>query len=82
MPFAERWLDLELARQSKKDKYRIVSLTCGIQKDGRDELICKAERVTDGDNKLVVTKRVTGGMNWGFGIDIYIYVYIYIYYYV
>ena len=63
VPFAERWLDLELARQneiSQKDKYYIVSLTCGIQKDGRDELICKAERVTDGDNKLVVTKRVTG----------------------
>ena len=63
VPFAERWLDLELARQSEisqKDKYYIVSLTCGIQKDGRDELICKAERVTDGDNKLVVTKRVTG----------------------
>ena len=63
VPLAERCLDLELARQneiSQKDKYHIVSLTCGIQKDGRDELICKAERVTDGDNKLVVTKRVTG----------------------
>ena len=63
VPLAERCLDLELARQneiSQKDKYHIVSLTCGIQKDGRDELICKADRVTDGDNKLVVTKRVTG----------------------
>ena len=29
--------------QKEKNKYRIISLICGIQKNGRDDLICKAE---------------------------------------
>ena len=48
MPFAETWMDLEIAiqtevSQKEKDKYRIISFICGIQKNGTDELICKAE---------------------------------------
>ena len=48
MPFAATWMDLEIVIQSEvsqkeKDKYRITSLICGIQKNDTDELICKAE---------------------------------------
>ena len=48
VPFAEMWMDLDIVIQSEvsqkeKNKYHIISLICGIQKNGRDELICKAE---------------------------------------
>ena len=78
VPFAEMWMDLETVTQSEvsqkeKNKYRIISLICGIQKNGIDELICKAEiRVTDVENKLMVTKGGKGdGKNWEVEIDIH-----------
>ena len=42
------WMDLETVihievSQKEKNKYRIILLICGIQKNGRDELICKTE---------------------------------------
>ena len=48
MPFAVTWMDLQIVIQSEvsqkeKDKYRTISLICRIQKNGTDELICKAE---------------------------------------
>ena len=48
MPFAMTWMDLETVIQSEvsqkeKDKYHIISLTYGIQKNGTDELILKTE---------------------------------------
>ena len=48
MPFAMTWVDLETVIQSdvsqkEKDKYHIISLTYGIQKNGTDELILKTE---------------------------------------
>ena len=48
VPFAETWVDLEIVIQSEesqkeKNKYCIILLTCGIQKNGRGECICKAE---------------------------------------
>ena len=51
VPFAEMWLDLETVIQSEvsqkeKNKYHIISLTCGICKNGPDELIRKAEKET------------------------------------
>ena len=44
MPLAMPWMDLETVIQSEvnqkeKDKYHIISLTYGIQKNGTDELI-------------------------------------------
>ena len=41
-------MDLEISIQSEvnqkeKNKYSIIFLTCGIQKNDTDELICKAE---------------------------------------
>ena len=37
MPFAATWMDLEIiilseVSQTQKDKYHMISLTCGIQK--------------------------------------------------
>ena len=48
VPFAETWMDLEIVIQSEvslkeENKYHIISPICGIWKNGRDELICKAE---------------------------------------
>ena len=48
MPFAVTQLDLETIidseiSQKETDKYRIISLICGIQKNDKDELIFKAE---------------------------------------
>ena len=48
MPFAMTWVDLETVIQSdvsqkEKDKYHIISLTYGLQKNGTDELILKTE---------------------------------------
>ena len=48
VPFAETWIDPETVIQSEvsqkeKNKHRIISLICGIQKNGTDELIGKAE---------------------------------------
>ena len=40
--------------QTEKDKYCILSLTCGIYKK-KNEYITKQNRLTDIDNKLVVT---------------------------
>ena len=48
MPFAETWMDLETAIQSEisqkeKTRRRRIWLICGIQENGTDELICRAE---------------------------------------
>ena len=48
MPFAETWMDLETViqtevSQKEKDKYHIISLICGIEKNSTDELISRAE---------------------------------------
>ena len=77
MPFAATWMDLETVIQSEvsqkeKNKYRILTHICGMQKNGRDEPICKAEIETDIENKHMDTKGGKGGgMNWEIGIDIY-----------
>ena len=50
--FVETWMDLETVIQSEvsqkeKNKYRIISLICGMLKNGTDEPICKAEIETE-----------------------------------
>ena len=47
--FVETWMNLETVIQSEvsqkeKNKYRILTHTCGIQKNGTDESVCRAER--------------------------------------
>ena len=76
--FAETWRDLETGMQSevRKRKTNIYQqiYICGMQKNGTDELICKAEIETD-----VRIPRELGGarMNQEIGIDIYIHNYVY-----
>ena len=46
MSFAETWMDLETVIQSEvgqKNKYRILTHICGILKNGKEDLNCKAE---------------------------------------
>ena len=49
MPFTATWMDPEIVLQSEvshKEKKNHLTHTCGIQKNGMDELICKAGRET------------------------------------
>ena len=58
--------------KSEREKYRIISLICGIQKNGTDEQLQSRNRDTDVENKLMYTKGGRGsGMNWEIGIYIY-----------
>ena len=46
--FVETWMDLEAVIQSEvsqkeKNKYRILRHLCGIEKNGTDEPVCRAE---------------------------------------
>ena len=46
--FVKTWMDLETVMQSEvsqkeKNKYRILTHICGTQKNGTDELVCRAE---------------------------------------
>ena len=66
LPFAEMWMDLETVIQSEvsqkeKNKYRVISLICGIQKNDTDEFIYKAEIESDVENKHMDTKGGSGG---------------------
>ena len=83
MPFAATWMDLEIVTpseisQTEKDRYRIVSVICGIQKNGTDELICKAEIESQMQktNLWLPKGEGRGGMNWEIGIDIYTLLYV------
>ena len=74
-------MDLETVIQSEvsqkeKNKYHILTNVCGIQKNGTDEQVCKAEIETQMYRTNVWTPRGEsegggGGMNWEIGIDIY-----------
>ena len=75
-------MDLETVIQSEvsqkeKNKYRILKHICGIQKNGKDEPVFKAEietqmqRTTYGHQGGKVVGGGGGGvMNWEIGIDI------------
>ena len=61
--FAASWMKLEIIilselSQTKKDKYRMISLICGIEKKDRHEIIIKTE--TDTENKFMSTKEESG----------------------
>ena len=48
MPFAATWIDQEIiivseVSQAEKDKYHMISLTCGIKKKDTSGLIYKTE---------------------------------------
>ena len=55
MPFAATWMDPEIiilseVSQTEKDKCRMISLTCGIQKNYTNELINKTDSQTSKTN--------------------------------
>ena len=68
------WMKAEIVIQNERsqiEKYYIILIICEIQKNSTDALICKAEIVTDVENKLTVTKGGwRRGVNWEIGIDI------------
>ena len=79
--FLDMWMDLETVIQSEvspkeKDKYRILTHICGIQKNGTDDPVCKAEIEAQMQRTNMWTPRGAsagggGGMNWEIEIDIY-----------
>ena len=75
--FVETWMELETVIQSEaiqkeKNKYRTLTHIYGIQKNGTDELHCKAEIETQMQRTNVWKPRgECGGMNWEIGVDIY-----------
>ena len=65
VPYSETWIDLETVLQSKvsqkeKNKYHILMHICALQKNGTDELICKAEIATQMQRTNVWTKKGKG----------------------
>ena len=65
--FVETWMDLETVIQSKvsqkeKNKQRILTHIYGIQKNGTDEPVCKAEIETQMQRTNIWTPR---GESWG-----------------
>ena len=63
--------DCHKSEVSQKEK-NVISLICGIQKNGTDECIFRAERKSQIQRTNVWTRRETGGwggMNWAVGID-------------
>ena len=59
--------------QKEKNKYCMLMHICGIQKNGTDEPVCKAEIETQTQRTNVWTPRGErgGGINWEIGIEIY-----------
>ena len=76
LPLATTWMNLKIVTlgevsQTDKDKYYIVSVTCGILKE-TNELIYKTE--TDSQTQktnLWLPKEKVGGINQKSGINIY-----------
>ena len=62
MPFSASRMDLDIIilSQTEKDKYRMISLTCGISKNDTNELIYKTEIDSQTENKLMVAKGDSG----------------------
>ena len=70
MPFAKTWMDLAIIIQSEvsqkeKNNYYILTHTCGIQKNGTDELICQTEIETEVKNKHLDTWGEAGAVELG-----------------
>ena len=64
--FLETWMDLETVIQSEvsqkeKNKYCMLMNICGIQKNGTDEPVCKAEIETQMQRTNVWTPRGGSG---------------------
>ena len=61
---AAMWMDLEIKILSEvKDRYHMMSLTCGIlgKKKIKMNLLQNKDRLTDWEDKLMVTRRKNEG---------------------
>ena len=73
--FVETWLNLETVihsevSQKEKNKYRILTHICGIQKNGTDESVCRAEIETQMQRTNVWTPwGESGGGEWAWWWD-------------
>ena len=75
-----RWMDLEPIIQSEisqkeKNKYHILIHIYGIQKDGIDEIVCRAAMETDTENRLWtwwLGEEREGGMYGESNMEVYI----------
>ena len=82
MPSAATWMDLAIVilsevSQTEKDKYHMISPTCGVFKKGTNELICKSEiEVQMQKTNLWLAAGRGGEINWEVGMDIYRLLYI------
>ena len=57
MPFAATWLDLEIITLTEdKDKYHMISVICGIWNMMQMISFTNRSRLTDIENKLLITK--------------------------
>ena len=56
-----------------QNECHILPCICGIQKNGMNDLIFKAEIETQWEKKKCLDTKIErgGGMNWEIGIDIY-----------
>ena len=76
VPFKETWMNLETviqSEESQKNKYRIISLICGIKKKWyKWTYLLSKNKDTEVENKLMETKRERWSeMTWKIGIDTY-----------
>ena len=82
MPFAATWMDLEIIMlggvgQTEKDRYHVISLTCGIlKKKDTNELVCRAQTDSQTYRVNLWLPGGWGGMDWEFGIDMYTLLYL------
>ena len=65
MPFAAKWMDLEIIRlseisQKQKDKYQMILLIGGILKNMQINLYTKWKQICRQKDKLMVTKGESG----------------------
>ena len=70
------WIETVLqseVSQKEKNKYHILKHICGIQKNGTDEPVCKAEIETQTQRTNLWLPKETGGgeINQEFGINLY-----------
>ena len=76
MPSAVTWMDLEIVilsevSQIEKDKYMILLICSILKKVYKWAYLQNRNKVADVENKLIVTRKKGGWINWEFGIDIY-----------
>ena len=72
MQFEATWMNLEIIILSKVSQRIITYITYMWNlKNYTNELIYKTERLTDIENKIMVTKGERGVINWKFEFNLY-----------